>query len=73
MAHIAVYIGNGQAVHGGYNGSETVVASAYLGQAPYSSVSDKNRVCGFFYSYAGLSMPFSRFSDYNEDRQKEGC
>ena len=34
MAHIAVYIGNGQAVHGGYNGSETVVASAYLGSGP---------------------------------------
>ena len=34
MAHIAVYIGNGQAVHGGYNGNETVVASAYLGSGP---------------------------------------
>ena len=34
MAHIAVYIGNGQAVHGGFNGSETVVASAYLGSGP---------------------------------------
>ena len=34
MAHIAVYVGNGQAVHGGFNGSETVVASAYLGSGP---------------------------------------
>ncbi len=33
LAHIAVYIGNGQAVHGGYHGS-TVVASAYTGSAP---------------------------------------
>lgn len=30
MPHIAVYIGNGQAVHGGFNGS-TVIASAQLG------------------------------------------
>ncbi len=33
MAHIAVYIGNGQAVHGGYKGS-TVIASAYMGSGP---------------------------------------
>lgn len=31
MAHIAVYIGNGQAIHGGYNGNSTVVAPAELG------------------------------------------
>lgn len=31
MAHIAVYIGNGQAIHGGYNGGSTVVAPAELG------------------------------------------
>lgn len=32
-AHVAVYIGNGQAVHGGYLGS-TVIASAYMGSGP---------------------------------------
>ena len=31
MAHIAVYVGNGQAVHGGFNGNSTVVAPAELG------------------------------------------
>ncbi|WP_043444514.1 NlpC/P60 family protein [Arthrobacter sp. L77] len=31
MAHIAVYIGGGQAVHGGFNGNSTVVAPAELG------------------------------------------
>jgi cell wall-associated NlpC family hydrolase len=31
MAHIAVYIGNGQAIHGGFNGNSTVVAPAELG------------------------------------------
>ncbi|MBP3037813.1 C40 family peptidase [Arthrobacter sp. zg-ZUI100] len=31
LAHIAVYIGNGQAVHGGFNGGSTVVAPAELG------------------------------------------
>ena len=34
MAHIAVYIGNGQAVHGGWNGSGTIVYSAYVGSGP---------------------------------------
>lgn len=34
MAHIAVYIGNGQAVHGGWHGYTTVVASAYYGSGP---------------------------------------
>ncbi|MHA7245702.1 LysM peptidoglycan-binding domain-containing protein [Arthrobacter tecti] len=33
-AHIAVYIGNGQAVHGGFNGNQTVVAPAQLGSGP---------------------------------------
>ena len=33
-AHVAIYIGNGQAVHGGYNGNQTVVASAFLNGAP---------------------------------------
>src|SRR5690606_28745345 len=32
--HVAVYIGNGQAVHGGYGGNQTVVASAFLDGAP---------------------------------------
>ncbi|PPB47908.1 hypothetical protein C4K88_15650 [Arthrobacter pityocampae] len=31
MAHIAVYIGGGQAVHGGFNGNTTVIAPAELG------------------------------------------
>lgn len=31
MAHIAVYIGNGQAVHGGWNGGTTAIASAFIG------------------------------------------
>jgi peptidoglycan DL-endopeptidase CwlO len=34
MAHIAVYAGNGLAVHGGYNGNQTVVFSAYVGSGP---------------------------------------
>lgn len=34
LAHIAVYIGNGQAVHGGWNGNQTVVYSAYVGSGP---------------------------------------
>ncbi len=32
-AHVAVYIGNGQAVHGGWKGT-TTVASAYVGSGP---------------------------------------
>ena len=31
QAHIAVYLGNGQAVHGGFNGNETVKFSANVG------------------------------------------
>ncbi|MCC3276665.1 C40 family peptidase [Arthrobacter sp. zg-Y20] len=31
LAHIAVYVGGGQAVHGGFNGNSTVVAPAELG------------------------------------------
>ncbi|WP_104116990.1 NlpC/P60 family protein [Arthrobacter sp. B1805] len=31
LAHIAVYIGGGQAVHGGFNGNTTVIAPAELG------------------------------------------
>lgn len=34
VAHIAVYIGNGQAVHGGWLGNQTVVSSAYVGSGP---------------------------------------
>jgi cell wall-associated NlpC family hydrolase len=34
VAHIAIYIGNGQAVHGGWNGNETRVWSAYVGSGP---------------------------------------
>jgi cell wall-associated NlpC family hydrolase len=34
MAHIAVYIGNGQAVHGGWNGGTTAVFSANVGSGP---------------------------------------
>ncbi|MBF0713670.1 LysM peptidoglycan-binding domain-containing protein [Gemella sp. GH3] len=34
LAHIAVYAGNGQAIHGGWNGNQTVTASAYVGSGP---------------------------------------
>lgn len=34
VAHIAVYIGGGMAVHGGFNGNQTVVTTAYLGSGP---------------------------------------
>lgn len=33
-AHVAIYLGNGQAVHGGWHGSTTVVDSAYVGSGP---------------------------------------
>lgn len=33
-AHIAVYIGNGQAVHGGWNGGTTAIYSANIGSGP---------------------------------------
>ncbi|GAB2563910.1 NlpC/P60 family protein [Leucobacter ruminantium] len=36
--HNAIYIGNGQAVHGGYGGDQTVVASAYLDGPPETVV-----------------------------------
>lgn len=32
--HVAVYIGNGQAVHGGYGGNQTVVAGAFIDGQP---------------------------------------
>lgn len=34
VPHIAVYVGNGQAVHGGWKGGQTVEASAYIGSGP---------------------------------------
>lgn len=34
MAHIAVYIGNGNAVHGGWNWNQTVIFSANVGSGP---------------------------------------
>ncbi|MBP2267188.1 cell wall-associated NlpC family hydrolase [Pseudarthrobacter sp. PvP004] len=34
QAHIAVYVGNGQAVHGGWNGSTTALFSANVGSGP---------------------------------------
>jgi cell wall-associated NlpC family hydrolase len=34
VPHIAVYIGNGQAVHGGWNGNQTQVQSANVGSGP---------------------------------------
>lgn len=36
--HVAVYIGNGQAVHGGYGGFQTVVASAFIDGTPSAVV-----------------------------------
>ena len=34
MAHIAVYVGNGMAVHGGWNGGTTALFSANVGSGP---------------------------------------
>jgi cell wall-associated NlpC family hydrolase len=34
MAHIAVYVGNGQAVHGGWNGGTTSLFSVNVGSGP---------------------------------------
>ena len=34
FAHIAVYIGGGQAVHGGWSGNQTVITTAYVGSGP---------------------------------------
>lgn len=34
VAHVAIYIGNGQAVHGGFNGNQTVIGSAFVGSGP---------------------------------------
>lgn len=33
-AHVAIYAGNGQAVHGGWLGNQTVVNTAYVGSGP---------------------------------------
>ncbi len=33
-AHIAVYVGNGMAVHGGFNGNQTILFSANVGSGP---------------------------------------
>jgi cell wall-associated NlpC family hydrolase len=34
LAHIAVYVGNGQAVHGGWNGGTTALFSVNVGSGP---------------------------------------
>ncbi|MEE2523207.1 NlpC/P60 family protein [Pseudarthrobacter sp. J75] len=34
VAHVAIYAGNGQAVHGGYNGNQTVLFSVNVGSGP---------------------------------------
>lgn len=34
LHHVAIYLGNGQAVHGGWYGSDTVVASVNVGSGP---------------------------------------
>ena len=34
LAHVAVYLGNGVAVHGGWNGNQTVTFSANVGSGP---------------------------------------
>jgi cell wall-associated NlpC family hydrolase len=34
LAHIAVYLGNGVAVHGGWNSNQTVTFSANIGSGP---------------------------------------
>ena len=33
IGHVAIYIGNGQAVHGGWNGCQTVVSSVSCANA----------------------------------------
>lgn len=34
VAHVAIYAGNGQAVHGGWNGNQTVQTTANVGSGP---------------------------------------
>lgn len=34
LAHIAVYVGNGQAIHGGWGGNQTVLQSVNVGSGP---------------------------------------
>jgi cell wall-associated NlpC family hydrolase len=34
FAHIAIYIGGGKAVHGGWNGNQTTIASVNVGSGP---------------------------------------
>ena len=34
FAHIAIYVGNGQAIHSGWNGNQTVVQSVNVGSGP---------------------------------------
>jgi cell wall-associated NlpC family hydrolase len=34
LAHVAVYAGQGLAIHGGWNGNQTVSFSAYVGSGP---------------------------------------
>ena len=34
VAHVAIYAGNGQAIHGGWNGNQTVKTSANVGSGP---------------------------------------
>ena len=34
LAHIAIYIGDGQAIHSGWNGNQTVIQSANVGSGP---------------------------------------
>ena len=34
LAHIAIYIGNGEAIHSGWNGNQTVINSANVGSGP---------------------------------------
>ena len=34
LAHIAIYIGNGEAIHSGWNGNQTVVQSVNVGSGP---------------------------------------
>ena len=34
VAHVAIYAGNGQAIHGGWNGNQTVKTTANVGSGP---------------------------------------
>ena len=62
LAHIAVYIGNGQAVHGGWQGNQTVIASAYVGSGPVFIRLDKPKENASVLFFIYLSIFFIRYN-----------